>query len=62
MKFEDLAFEYENKFNEKPPILTTVDVNDPLYLEMLREAIENNKPLTRNDLGAVFMRDDKAFY
>ena len=62
MKFEDLAFDYENKFNEKPPILTTVSVDDPLYLEMLREAIENNKPLTRNDLGAVFMRDDEAFY
>jgi hypothetical protein len=62
MKFEDIAFEYEQKFGEQPPILTTLDVENKLYLRMLKEAIENNEPLTRNDLGKIFMDDKTAFY
>ena len=61
-RFEDVAFEYEKAFDKKPPILTTLDVNDPLYLEQLEKAIKSGKPITRNDLGAIFMTNDKAFY
>lgn len=60
--FEDVAFRYEMEFGEKPPILTTLDVNDPLYLEQLEKAIEQGKSITRDDLGAIFMTDEKAFY
>lgn len=62
MKFEDVAFEYEQKFGEQPPILTTLDVENELYLKMLKESIESNEPLTRNDLGKIFMTDEKALY
>jgi hypothetical protein len=61
-KFEDVAFEYEKTFGQQPPILTTLDVNDPLYLEQLEKAIKSGKPITRNDLGAIFMTNDKVFY
>ena len=60
--FEELAVEYVNVFNEQPPILTTLSTDDPLYLEMLQEAIDNNEPITRDDLGNVFMTDNKVFY
>ena len=51
-----------NKAGQQPPILTTLDVSDPLYLEQLEKAIKSGKPITRNDLGAIFMTDKKAFY
>lgn len=60
--FEDVAFRYEMKLGEKPPILTTLDTNNQLYLQELEKAIEKGKPISRDDLGAIFMTDDKAFY
>lgn len=60
--FVDVAVEYEKTFGEQPPILTTLDVNDPLYLQELEKAIENQKPIDRNYLGSIFMTDDKVFY
>ena len=62
MRFSEIAMEYERHFGEQPPILTTLDIENELYLKMLKRAIEDNKPLTRNDLGEIFMTDDKAFY
>ena len=62
MSFEDLAFEYELTFGSHPPILTTLSVDNEEYLKLLRKAIDDEKPLTRNDLGAIFMTDDEAFY
>lgn len=62
MTFEEIAFEYEKAFDKKPPILTTLDVNDGLYLQMLQKAIKEGKPIDRNDLGKVFMTNDKVFY
>lgn len=60
--FEDVAFRYEMKFGETPPILTTLDTNNQLYLQELEKAIEKGKPISRDDLGAIFMTDEKAFY
>jgi len=62
MNFEEVAREYRNKFNEHPPILATLSVEDKLYLQMLKDAIKNDTPLTRNDLGAVFMKNNEADY
>ena len=62
MNFVDLAFEYESRFGEQPPILTTLSVENEDYLKMLRKSIDEDKPLTRNDLGEIFMTDNKAFY
>lgn len=62
MKFEEIAMEYFNTFNENPPILTTLSVENEDYLAMLKKAIESKEPLTRDDLGKVFMTDDSAFY
>lgn len=61
-KFEEIAFDYEMEFGEQPPILTTLSVDNEDYLKMLEEAISKHEPLTRNDLGKVFMTDDSAFY
>ena len=62
MKFEDLAFEYELEFDEQPPILTTVDTNDRLYLKLIEDAIESGEKLTRDYLASIFMRNDKVAY
>lgn len=62
MEFEKIAIEYMMTFNEQPPILTTLDTDDELYLNMLKKAIKTKKPLTRNDLADVFMTNDKVLY
>jgi len=62
MNFIDIAIEYENKFGEKPPILTTLDVENEEYLNILKKAIEDNKPVDRDYLGTIFMTDETAFY
>lgn len=62
MDFYDLAFEYELKFGEKPPILTTLSVDDPLYLKQIKNAIDNDSPIDRNDLAEIFMTNDKVAY
>ena len=61
-KFEEIAFDYELEFGEHPPILTTLSVDNEDYLKMREKAIENHEPLTRDDLGKVFMTDEEAFY
>lgn len=55
LEFETIAKEYIAQFDEYPPMLTTLDVNNINYLKALRQAIRNNEPLTRNDLAKVFM-------
>lgn len=62
MDFVEIAIEYERVFDEKPPILTTLSTDNELYLKMLKDAIDKNEPLTRDDLGKVFMTDEDAFY
>lgn len=61
-KFEEIAFDYEMEFGEKPPILTTLSVDNEDYLNMLEKSIKNHEPLTRNDLAKVFMTDEEANY
>lgn len=62
MNFEELAFEYFNTFGEQPPILTTLDTNNKVYLQLIKDAIIDEKPLTKDYLGSIFMTDEKAFY
>ena len=62
INFEKIANEYFEKFNQYPPVLTTLDVENKEYLKMLQEAIKNGEPLTRNDLGEIFMPDDNILY
>ena len=62
MNFEELKMKYQAAFGEFPPQLVTLDENDELYLRMLKEAIDNGEPLTRNDLAEVFMTDQEAVY
>jgi len=62
MKYEDLFTEYLNKFGEQPPMLDTVDPNNEEYLEMLKNAIDNDRKLTRDELADTFYTNDKVFY
>ena len=55
LSFDELSSEYEDKFGEFVPILTTVDTENEYYLKMIRDAIDSGKHLTRNDLANVFM-------
>ena len=61
-KFEEIAFDYEMEFGEKPPILTTLSIDDEDYLKMLEKSIENHEPKTRNYLAKVFMTDEEVVY
>lgn len=62
MNFEELKMKYMETFGEFPPMLVTLDENNKLYLKILNNAIESGKPLTRDDLAAVFMTDDEVVY
>lgn len=62
MSFEEIAKKYKEKFGEMPPILSTLDTENEDYLGVLEEAIEIEKPLTRNELGEIFMTNEKAYY
>lgn len=62
MKFEEIAFEYEKEFGVQPPILTTLDIENEEYLQILKDAIVRGKPVDRDYLGTIFMTDEKAFY
>lgn len=62
MDFEKIAEIYENTFNEKVPMLTTLDKNNELYLSILKNAIIDNHKLTPDELASVFMKDKSALY
>jgi len=62
MKFEEIAIKYEDNFGEEPPTLPTLDVENEVYLEFLQQAIEDNQPITKNELGDKFMTNDEAMY
>ena len=55
--FEDVAMEYIQKFNEYPPTLTTLNVNNQKYLKLLKKAIRENQKITQDELGSIFMPD-----
>lgn len=61
-KFEEIAFNYEMEFGEKPPILTTLSIDNEDYLKMLEKSIESHEPITRNDLAKVFMTNEEVVY
>lgn len=62
MNFDDLRLEYFIRFKESVPILTTLSTDNPRYLAELKKAIDNNKPIDRNYLGRIFMKDKNALY
>jgi len=62
MGFEEISKKYEEKFGVFPPILTTLDVENKKYLEMLEKAIELDDSISRNDLAEEFMEDEDLLY
>lgn len=50
---------YNQQFGENPPMLKTVEYSDPLYQDMILEAIMENEKLDINQVADTF---DKIGY
>lgn len=55
LKAEDVVVAYAMKFGEPAPMLTTLDIENPHYLQAIQKAIDSNKPTNRNELAKIFM-------
>lgn len=50
LNFDNIASVYMSVFGSYPPVIANVEPNNVTYLEILRNAIINNKSVTRDEL------------
>ena len=62
VNYETIAKKYRDLFGEIPPIITTLDVENEEYLKVIEKSIKDKKPLTRDMLGEIFMKDNEAVH
>lgn len=62
MNFEELAWNYYEKFHKQPPIFSTLDIDNPEYLKMLKEAIDENRELTLDEIEEKVVIHENAQY
>lgn len=58
-EIDDLILEYEVTFDEEPFVMYPQSIYSPVYVKLMKKALENDKPYTEEDLDKALKLEEE---